>query len=54
MVKDLLGLTLRRLTGYDMVRVACGVLLLAAAGLKGYQLATEPVLGTGCWIPACC
>ena len=47
MVKDLLGLTLRRLTGYDMVRVACGVLLLAAAGLKGYQLATEPVLGTG-------
>ena len=32
---------------YDVVRIALGVLLLVSAGLKGYQLATEPVLGTG-------
>lgn len=37
----------RRLTGYDAVRVAVGVLLLTAAGLKAHQLATEPILGTG-------
>lgn len=29
---------------YDAVRVALGLLLLVAAALKGYQLATEPVL----------
>jgi len=33
--------------GYDVVRVLLGLLLLTAAGLKGYQLATEPVAGTG-------
>ena len=46
-MKNLLGPTLRPLTGYDAVRVAVGILLLTAAGLKGYQLATEPLLGTG-------
>lgn len=34
------------LTGYDVVRVLVGAILLTAAGLKGYQLATEPTLGT--------
>jgi hypothetical protein len=34
-------------TGYDVVRIAVGLLLLTAAGLKAHQLATEPVLGTG-------
>lgn len=29
---------------YDAVRIALGLLLLVAAALKGYQLATEPVL----------
>jgi hypothetical protein len=36
-----------RWTVHDAVRVVLGVLLLVAAGLKGYQLATEPVLGDG-------
>ncbi|MGO9110686.1 MAG: MauE/DoxX family redox-associated membrane protein [Thermoguttaceae bacterium] len=33
--------------GYDVVRIASALLLLVAATLKAYQLATEPVLGTG-------
>jgi len=33
--------------GYDLVRVILGMILLTAAGLKGYQLATEPVPDTG-------
>ena len=37
------GAGLRR--GYDVVRVAAGALLLAAAALKAHQLATEPVAG---------
>ncbi len=43
------GLTgvVRRFTGYDVVRIAVGLLLLTAAGLKAHQLATEPILGTG-------
>ncbi|HYW80399.1 MAG TPA: hypothetical protein VE890_12515 [Thermoguttaceae bacterium] len=36
----------RRLAGCDIVRVALGLLLLVAAGLKGYELATSPVAGT--------
>jgi len=32
---------------YDAVRIALALVLLTAAGLKGYQLATEPVLGGG-------
>lgn len=32
-----------RVFGYDIARVLLGLLLLAAAGLKCYQLATEPV-----------
>lgn len=35
----------RRFTGYDAVRTVLGILLLAAALLKGYQLATEPTVG---------
>ena len=38
---------LRGIAGYDVVRIAVGFLLLVAAGLKGHQLATEPVAGTG-------
>jgi hypothetical protein len=34
-----------RKSGYDVLRLALGVLLLTTAGLKAYQLATEPVLG---------
>ncbi len=34
-------------SGYGVVRVALGLLLLTAAGLKGYQLATEPVAEDG-------
>ena len=30
---------------YDLVRVLLGAILLVAAGLKGHQLATEPLLG---------
>jgi hypothetical protein len=37
----------RRFTGYDVVRIAVGLLLLTAAALKAHQLATEPILGTG-------
>jgi len=33
-----------RVTGYDVVRVVLGSLLLVAALLKGYQLATDPLL----------
>ena len=36
-----------RPTGYDVIRIALGLLLLVAAGLKGHQLATEPVAETG-------
>lgn len=35
-----------RPSGYDLVRLALAVVLLAAAALKGYQLATEPAFGT--------
>ena len=34
-----------KITGYDVVRVLLGIVLLTAAGLKGYQLAAEPVVG---------
>ncbi len=34
-------------TGYDLVRIVLGLVRLAAAVLKGHQLATEPVAGTG-------
>lgn len=40
------GSVVSRLTGYDAVRVAVGVFLLIAAGLKGHQLATRPVAAT--------
>ncbi len=33
-------------TGYDVVRIALGLLLLTAAALKGHQLATEPTAET--------
>ena len=33
--------------GYNRIRILLAVLLLTAAGLKGYQLATSPVLGSG-------
>jgi len=36
-----------RFTGYDVVRILLGLVLLTAAGLKGHQLATEPILATG-------
>ena len=38
---------LGRWTPYDVVRVVLGLLLLVAAGLKGYQLATEPLVAAG-------
>lgn len=47
MVRRLASYFVHRLTGYDVVRVALAVLLLAAAGLKAHSLATEPVLATG-------
>jgi hypothetical protein len=34
------------ISGYDVVRIALGILLLTAAALKGHQLATEPVAET--------
>jgi hypothetical protein len=37
----------RSIPGYDVVRLTMAVVLLLAAGSKGYQLSTEPVLGTG-------
>jgi len=37
----------RAVSGYEVVRLVMAVILLLAAGLKGYQLSTEPVLGTG-------
>jgi hypothetical protein len=43
----LVGFVVRRLTGYDIVRIAVGLLLLTAAGLKAHQLATQPILGNG-------
>ena len=36
-----------RVMGYDTVRIAVGGLLLVAAGLKGYQLWSEPLITTG-------
>lgn len=36
-----------KLCGYDVLRLVLGVLLLVAAGLKGYQLSTEPALVSG-------
>ena len=33
--------------GYDAVRIVLAIVLLAAAGLKAHQLATEPVVGSG-------
>lgn len=33
--------------GYDVVRIILGLVLLAAAALKGHQLATEPLLEIG-------
>jgi hypothetical protein len=47
MVRRLVRVVVHRLTGYDLVRIALGILLLTAAGLKAHQLATEPVAGTG-------
>jgi hypothetical protein len=47
MAGGLVRVVMHRLTGYDVVRIALGLLLLTAAGLKAYQLATEPVAGTG-------
>ncbi|NQT16619.1 MAG: hypothetical protein HQ582_27920 [Planctomycetes bacterium] len=35
------------IAGYDVVRIVLGLVLLAAAALKGHQLLTEPVLGSG-------
>ena len=35
------------ITPYGVVCVTLGLILLSAAGLKGHQLATEPVVGTG-------
>lgn len=35
--------------GYHVVRIAVAILLLTASGLKCWQLATEPVLGTS-WL----
>jgi hypothetical protein len=46
-VRRLVRGIVRRLTGYDVVRIVLGSLLLIAAGLKAHQLATEPVLSTG-------
>lgn len=39
--------TSRRLQGYDIVRVLVGAVLLVAAGMKGYELATGPVAEKG-------
>jgi hypothetical protein len=39
---------------YDVIRVFLGLLLLLAAGLKGYQLAKGPVPETGIVEPRCC
>jgi len=36
-----------RIAAYDVVRIVLGLVLLTAAALKGHQLATEPVAGTG-------
>ena len=36
-----------RLAGYDVVRIVLGLVLLTAAALKGYQLATELVVESG-------
>jgi uncharacterized membrane protein YphA (DoxX/SURF4 family) len=41
------GPVILRSTGYDILRLALGILLLVTAGLKGYQLATEPTADTG-------
>ena len=34
-------------SGYDVVRILMAAVLLTAAVLKAYQLATEPIIGTG-------
>ena len=36
-----------RVAGYDVLRVILGLLVLVAAGLKGYQLGTGPVAESG-------
>ena len=36
-----------RFAAFDIVRIALGLVMLFAAATKGYQLATEPVLGEG-------
>lgn len=38
---------MRKSDGYGVVRWLLAGLMLVAAGLKGYQLATVPVLGSG-------
>ena len=43
MVRRLVRGIVRRLTGYDVVRIAPGILLLSAAELKAHPLATEPL-----------
>ena len=40
-------LNLSGIAGYDVVRALLGLVLLIAAALKGYQLATEPVANNG-------
>ena len=42
-----LRLNLSGTVGYDVVRSLLGLILLTAAALKGYQLATEPVANNG-------
>lgn len=47
MARSLAHVIVRWPTGYDVVRVAVGLLLVVAAVLKTHQSATEPILGTG-------
>jgi hypothetical protein len=42
-IKETTSSVSRKLGAYDVVRVLLGLLLLAAAGMKGYSLATGPV-----------
>ena len=48
-VLDMQEKSKRRLQGYDILRIALGIILIVAACLKAFQLATEPslVIGTG-------
>jgi hypothetical protein len=46
MVRILKGVCWREFTGYDVVRIVIGLILLIAAGLKTHQLFSEPVLET--------